>query len=577
MPSYEETLEQIHAEGITDPEERRRRLAPFLGSYVPPEPEPEIPPTPEPSLAGELGVGIGRAWEGAKGVLTGRATPAQTTFETEVAKRQQREVEQQALIEVQETGQVSPETQQRLVEVGAPTEPGQPPPEEVATRQPTPEEQALLQQQQQQALETRQAGLAAFRPPKMPGMGRLRKAYGERRETYEKLGEQVEQQREVELGIAEQQAGLAELQARQEGYLTEARADEFERLRIRHTKREQERQERVDIEMNKIRGAMQELEAAPIDPGRLFKHPDGSRDYAKTIGAAISIALSGLGEALQGRGGNPALAIIERGIERDIQTQKDWLSRKRAGVGLQMNMLGQMRQQFANERQAETATRLLMLKSFDLKLQDVAQANPSLVAQTALSTARAAVNTRANELAGKLELDIRENTIREEKERIDIGIRQAGVAAQQMAIAQKAMAKAAPTAAPPGLRILPGDYVPDKKDKQKAQEIGSQYYKAKGALDKVVAHREKYAAEWINPRGTQLAREAIVELKLLKEMGATFTKMEKKLIGIPEDLGEIGWVLPRLLVIRENLQDRTDKGMQVYGYGLAGAPTAGFK
>jgi len=133
--------------------------------------------------------------------------------------------------------------------------------------------------------------------------------------------------------------------------------------------------------MGKIQGLISDLQTAKIDPTRFYRHPDGTANLPKSIGAAIAIGLGALGSILPaqygGTGGpNVALQIIDKAIDRDIQAQRDDIANKRAGVGLQMNALAQVQQMYEGERKQEAALKALMYESAKLQLQNIAFANP---------------------------------------------------------------------------------------------------------------------------------------------------------------------------------------------------------
>lgn len=91
--------------------------------------------------------------------------------------------------------------------------------------------------------------------------------------------------------------------------------------------------------------------------------------YGKTLSdgqRAASIIAVGLGGFLAPlRGGkNPAMEMIERSIERDIESQKEDLANQRAGIAAKMSLFGQVRERMSSDRAAHAAVSAIMLKNF---------------------------------------------------------------------------------------------------------------------------------------------------------------------------------------------------------------------
>lgn len=84
----------------------------------------------------------------------------------------------------------------------------------------------------------------------------------------------------------------------------------------------QAKRDREAAQLDDLRGkhdtAIKEWANAKVDDGHFYK----SRSTGQEIAMAISLALSGIGEALQGRGGrNPALDLINKYAENDVNAQ----------------------------------------------------------------------------------------------------------------------------------------------------------------------------------------------------------------------------------------------------------------
>lgn len=84
-----------------------------------------------------------------------------------------------------------------------------------------------------------------------------------------------------------------------------------------------------------------------IDPTRLFHQP-GITGTLSNIGAAISVALSGIGSGLTGRP-NMAMEVIQKNIDRDIEAQK-------IDLGKKQSLLSENLRKYGNIRDAQRAT-----------------------------------------------------------------------------------------------------------------------------------------------------------------------------------------------------------------------------
>lgn len=105
-----------------------------------------------------------------------------------------------------------------------------------------------------------------------------------------------------------------------------------------------------------------------IDPNRMWQNMDtGNR-----IAAGLAIALGSIGGVMTGQGGNAAMSVIDKAIDRDIDAQKSALENKRTALSAQGNMLSMMRQRFGDERQAEAAARAASYDLAAMRLRQIA-------------------------------------------------------------------------------------------------------------------------------------------------------------------------------------------------------------
>lgn len=152
-------------------------------------------------------------------------------------------------------------------------------------------------------------------------------------------------------------------QASQEAaYLRQANdnAQKMEQERLQHEAlREQAMKEKTD----KLQLMVDQFGTDKIDPNRFWKD--------RTTGQKI---LTGVGLFLGafGQNGNSAAKVVQDAINRDIDAQKSEIERAKTGVVLQNNVLSAMRDQFGDERAAESAARLAALNQVDNQIKMVA-------------------------------------------------------------------------------------------------------------------------------------------------------------------------------------------------------------
>jgi hypothetical protein len=105
-----------------------------------------------------------------------------------------------------------------------------------------------------------------------------------------------------------------------------------------------------------------------IDPGRFWKNAG----TIGKIGAAISIALSGIGMALAGKPGeNPALKIIQDAVDQDIALQKMDLDKAGKAVEAQRGIVAMVRQQHSDTVSQNLQAQASAWKLAEMKLATV--------------------------------------------------------------------------------------------------------------------------------------------------------------------------------------------------------------
>lgn len=175
------------------------------------------------------------------------------------------------------------------------------------------------------------------------------------------LGKAYELQQQ---GVAQEaQAGAKQAQ-REAGYLDEAQK-QLQRQQDAALVAEHDRKKALDDQMKKIQSAADEAsKTASIDPDRFYKN--------MSTGTKIGFAVSAFLSAFAGNGGNAAIEMLQKSVDRDIDAQKQDFERAKGKVGLQQSIFGDMMQKFGDERQADAASRLAILNHVELQLKQAA-------------------------------------------------------------------------------------------------------------------------------------------------------------------------------------------------------------
>jgi hypothetical protein len=235
-------------------------------------------------------------------------------------------------------------------------------------------------------------------------------------------------------------ASVEQARAKAAAAVLDTQATEALRVQGDFAKVEAKRKTYVDDQLQKLQVAVDEFRSGTIDPHRLFRNADGSQNYPKAIMATIAVFLGGLGEGLQGRGGNPVLATLDAAIARDIDAQKADLDRQQSGIVAHMNLLGVMRDAFGDEKAAIMATQSLHLEAAKAQLEKIGAMQED---QAIKARADLGVSALDQKIADKrLELELHLNGVAAQQ----IG-QLAGMATQEAQIRQQAASAEAQRAA----------------------------------------------------------------------------------------------------------------------------------
>jgi hypothetical protein len=224
------------------------------------------------------------------------------------------------------------------------------------------------------------------------------------------------------------EAGVGEAEGAQQDAMAEARTQAQETIKAQQIALEKSIQRTAEIYQEKtaaVQAAEKEVDSFKVDPQRFWK----DRGTARKIGFWISAALAGLGEALQGKSGNPVLGMLDEAIKQDISLQMDQRDslRKKAG-----RMAGERDalERFSNNRIAQE--QYLLGQAYTMAAREVENAGSqhagevtrakSLAAATELKTKAAGAFTHAAEVATNDARQREQNAMTDRHHRAQIGL-----------------------------------------------------------------------------------------------------------------------------------------------------------
>lgn len=192
-------------------------------------------------------------------------------------------------------------------------------------------------------------------------------------------GAQAQERRQFEIA-ADAQRQMAEAQAAEQARQVEA---------------ERARQAQINDRMAAFDNTIRRVQEQRIDPEGFF-----GGDFGRRIGAGILVALGQFAAGLTG-GENAALGIINRAIDRNLESQRANMQNAREGARLEGQALSQFQNLLGDERAAEDAARAAHLAAVQSRLQGmIASARPDQVASLQkLSNAIQAAQAAAQQAA----------------------------------------------------------------------------------------------------------------------------------------------------------------------------------
>jgi hypothetical protein len=249
-----------------------------------------------------------------------------------------------------------------------------------------------------------------------------------------------------------------------------------------------------------------------------FVDPWDEKSTGSKIAAAIGLVLGGIGAGLTG-GPNQALTVMKAAINSDIARQKAEFDKAQGGLRGQLTLIGQMRQRFTDERQAEAATRLTMLDEARRRVE-------AIEIQTTAPAARAQLEIFKGELekeraeqmaafAGKAALQAQKTQIARQQQRGPVVT--AETRPDDLTEKQKARLVFSEDGRPLGLAV-------DDTSARRVRERVAQAKDIRAKIARIRELREKHGSEILNRRAVAeanaLASSVVTTMNEIKGLGA---------------------------------------------------------
>ena len=133
---------------------------------------------------------------------------------------------------------------------------------------------------------------------------------------------------------------------------------EMDQINYERSLIEERRQFAANDAQAKLDTSIQEFNDSKVDPERFFGGSTGKR-----VLAGIAIAFGEVGKAFTGSGSNAALQIINKAIDDDIASQNSNISKLGQNVGMQRQLMSDLRSKFQDADQAQLAQKAALLEA----------------------------------------------------------------------------------------------------------------------------------------------------------------------------------------------------------------------
>ena len=146
-------------------------------------------------------------------------------------------------------------------------------------------------------------------------------------------------------------------------------------------------QQTYDAQEAKVEQAQKELVGSKVDPNQYWSDMSGARK----AGVLVAVALTEMGDRLQGRqGGNAALGMLQKNIDRNVASQMEQINKLRDQVGFEQSRLGRITSKFQTQTGIEQTLRAAGWQWTEMRANAILN-----------STSDAAVKARAQQAIGE--------------------------------------------------------------------------------------------------------------------------------------------------------------------------------
>lgn len=185
-----------------------------------------------------------------------------------------------------------------------------------------------------------------------------------------------------------------------------------------------------------------------VDSGRLFKDENGDTNLGRSMGAALAVALSGIGMAIAGRPGeNPAMSLITQAIDRDVAEQRDNIRAKAQAAAEARGLLEDQVAMDNLERQAWGEAVVIRLDTWKDRLEDSLAKFKGSELEVEIQKQIAEVSGKRDQVLAQIGVDAADHETKIAAQEASIAGTRAGLAMQQQQIDMAKDARSADGAA----------------------------------------------------------------------------------------------------------------------------------
>lgn len=170
-----------------------------------------------------------------------------------------------------------------------------------------------------------------------------------------------------------QAADAGAKQATAEASYYQKAIDDSQRMLQEQQVKEQHRNQSLEDQAKAIQNISDQYNNAKVDPNRVFHNASTGQKIGMFIGLALA--------------GKAAPELVNQIVTRDIDAQKNDISNIGRKLDAQQNLYTEMRQRFGDSRQAELASRMVMLDNVKLRMEQTAAQYKAPIIQAQAKTA----------------------------------------------------------------------------------------------------------------------------------------------------------------------------------------------